>query len=332
MKLSYFQLPPHLKNKLLPVYVVSGEEELLKDDAIQLIRQSAKNAGMSERTRLTPESASDWEDLYPSLFATSLLADKRLIELDMRHSTPNKSAATLLCDYIKQPSADQILIINIGKADAKISKNPWYIAAEKTGALVTIWPVPRDQLPKWVIERAKRHNITLTSDAANVLSDFCEGNLASAAQAIEKLVLLNVPQPVNGEIIMKALHDESHFTIFDFIDGLIAGDKSRALHILDTLKADGIDPILVLWVITRELRMLATMAADIKSGVSYESLYQKHRIFARKQSIIRRFLSMSSEENCQQLLATAATIDKIIKGAAKGDAWQNLQLFCLRLV
>lgn len=332
MKLSYYQLPPHLKSKRLPVYMISGEDELQKEDAILLIRESAKKAGFTERSRFSPDSANDWDDLYPFLFTTSMLAENRILELDLRNATPNKAASTLLCDYLKNPAPDQLLLINIGKADAKISKSAWYVTIEKIGAIVTIWPVPRDQLPKWIIDRAKKSNVTLTSDAANILSDFCEGNLASAAQAIEKLALLNMPQPINGDIVTKALHDESHFTIFDFIDSLIAGDKSRALHILDTLRADGTDPVLVLWAITRELRSLAGMAAELKSGTSYESLYQKYRIFARKQPVIHRFLSKSSEENCHQLLTSAASIDKIIKGAAIGDAWQNLQLFCLRLV
>lgn len=332
MKLTYFQLSPHLAKKLLPAYIVSGEDRLLKQEAITLIRKAAQKAGFSERLRLASESGFDWEQLHSFLFSTSLLASKQLLELDIETSTPNKAGSSIICDYMKNPSPDQILLIDLGKADAKITKTAWYKAIEKDGAVITIWPMPRDQLPKWMSERAKKAGISLTHDAANMLSEYCEGNLSSAAQAIEKLTLLNLDKQIDARIVMKALHDESRFNIFDFVEALFIGDKKRSLHILDSLQADGTDPVLVLWALTREIRLLSTMARELKSGTSYEALYQKHRVFARRQATIRRFLSSASEEFCHQLITQAASIDRTIKGAASGNPWQSLQLFCLRLV
>ena len=76
MKLTYFQLEQQLTKKLSSVYIISGEELLLKQDAFNLIRKTAKRAGFSERLRITPEAGYDWEQLYTLLYSTSLLAEK----------------------------------------------------------------------------------------------------------------------------------------------------------------------------------------------------------------------------------------------------------------
>lgn len=332
MKLTYFQLEAHLAKKLAAIYIVSGDELFLKYDALSLVRKAAKQAGMTERSRLSPETSSDWEQLYPLLYSRSLLAEKRLIELDCSHSLPNKAASKILQEYSEHPESDLVLLLDMEKVDAKVSKSAWYQALEKAGIAVTIWPIPREQLPQWISQRALKFKLRFNSDAAAFLADYVEGNLSAAAQTIEKMVLLQAQSTIDIDLLKAILTDESHFTVFDFIENLIAGDKTRTLHILASLKNEGVEPVLLLWGITRELRLLAELAQQIKQGHQLESLFQTQRIFARRQQAIRRFLSTFSVADCWRHLTHAAAIDQVIKGAVPGDVWMCLQLFCLRMV
>ena len=332
MKLTYFQLEAQLAKKLSFVYIVSGDELLLKQEAIHLIRKAAKHAEFNERIRLTPEAGFDWEQLYTFLYSPSLLAEKRLIELDFRDALPNKTASQILQTYAEKPCADNLLLIDIGKIDDKIAKSAWYRSLEKIGMVVTIWPIPREQLPTWIMNRAKKYKLSFQPDAANLLADYVEGNLIAASQAIEKIYLLQPQGVVNAELITTILTDESRFSIFDFIENLIAGDKRRTFHILDNLKLEGTEPVLILWGITRELRLLAELANALKQGLSYESLFQKYRIFSRRQSAVRQFLNKFSAEDCWHYLKQATDVDRIIKGAMPGNVWDHLQLFCLRMM
>lgn len=332
MKLTYYQLEPHLNKSLAPVYIISGDEILLKQDALQLIRKTAKQAGFSERIRISPEAGFDWEQLYSMLYSGSLLAEKRIIEFDFRDIAPPKAASAILQEYAKNPNPNNLVSIDIEKADDKIQKSAWFKALEAVGMVVNIWPIPRDQLPQWIMNRAKKYKLQLNHDAANVLADYVEGNLIAAAQALEKIYLLKPEQAINAQLIETILTDESHFTVFDFIENLIAGDKSRALHILETLQNDGTEAVLILWAITRELRLLADWSQQIKHGSTFDSIFQKYRVFGRRQSSIRHFLSKFSTQDCWQKLNQAAEIDRLIKGAAPGNSWEALQLFCLRMV
>ncbi len=332
MKLTSFQLEQQINKQLAPAYIVGGDELLARQDTANLIRKAAKAAGFTERTKLAPEAGFDWEQLYGLLNSGSLLAEKRIIELDFTSAQPNKTAAPILCDYAQRPSPDVLLLITTGKIDDKMTKSAWYKALDKIGISVTIWPVTREQLPQWINARAKRYKLQIQPDAVNLLADFVEGNLGAAAQAIEKLYLLRPEKAVDCAMVETALTDESSFSVFDLVEHTLSGDKARTMHILENLKNDGTEATLTLWSLTRELRLLADMTREQKEGKTLEYLFQKYRIFTKRQPAMRRALTRLTPEKCWQHLTHAAHVDTLIKGAATGNAWNALQLLCLRLL
>jgi DNA polymerase III subunit delta len=328
MKLNYSQLEMHLAKQLLPIYIISGEEILLKSDCSHWIRKAAKQAGFQMHMRLS-ETTHEGE-IYEVLYTTSFLAEKKLLELDCRTQHPSKVVAHILEEYAKNPNLNNILLIDIGKIDSKLAKQAWYQACEKNGCVATVWPIPREQLPQWIMTRAKKYKLPFSSAAAQYLTDYVEGNLIAASQAIEKIYLFKPQDVIDETLINSILNDESSYTIFDLSENLIAGDSKRSLHILDKLKMDGIEPTLILWSITRELRLLAELSDQLRQGRSYDVLFQQYKIFFRRQNAIRKFLTQYSSEDCYYFLMQAARIDKLIKGVLTWNVWEALQLFCLR--
>jgi len=331
MKLNSFQLESHLAKQLASIYLISGEDILLKQDAHQLIRKAAKKSGFNERTRIVAESGLTEEQLYSLFYSTSFLAEKRLLELDFRETMPTKMIGQLLQQYAEKPASDYILVINSGKIDSKSAKSSWYQTLEKMGIVIAIWPISREQLPQWIQQRARKFKLQFEPTAANLLAEYVEGNLIAAAQAIEKLVLLKPTTPIHADLVKSLITDESHFTVFDCIETIIAGDISRTLHILETLKAAGTEPTLMVWALTRELRLLARMAEQLEQGKTLMHIFQVERIFARRQTAFRHFLAHFTAIDCWHFITHLADIDGMIKGAVSGDSWESLQLFCLRL-
>lgn len=329
MKLTYFQLEQQLNKNIAPAYIIGSDELLSRQDAISLVRKAAKAAGYLERIKLASEAGFDWEQLFSVLNSGSLLAEKRVIELDFTTSLPNKTAASILCDYAERPSNDVMLLVTTSKIDDKMTKSAWYKALDKIGISIPIWPVTRDQLPQWINARAKKYKLQMQFDAVNLLADFTEGNLGATAQAIEKLYLLRAEKIIDCATVEAALTDESSFNVFDLVEHTLAGNKSRMLHILENLKNDGTEATIVLWSLARELRLLADMAREQKEGKALEFLFQKYRIFAKRQAAMRRALTHLTPDKCWQHLTRAAHIDTLIKGAAKGDVWNALELLCL---
>lgn len=332
MKLNHLQLESHLNKQLAPLYLLSGEDILLKMDAIHLLRQAATNAGYHLNQRFVQESHTDWEQLHSLIYTQDLFTTKQYIEIDCRDATPNKAATALLTTYVENPPAQSLLVLSTGKLDSKTEKTAWYKTLEQAAVIIQIWPIAKEQLPAWLKQRAYKNQLQLDTEAAQFLADYVEGNLVAAAQTIEKICLLKPESRINTALLQTILWDESHFTVFDLVEQLLAGNTVRLLHILESLKCDGTEPTLILWAITRELRLSFAIAKELNQGHTFTTLCQKYRIFSRRQPALKRFLQRFNTEATLKYLSEAMQIDKIIKGIEDTDIWAALQLFCLRMV
>src|SRR3989304_76441 len=98
---------------------------------------------------------------------------------------------------------------------------------------------------------------TGTPGGAELLAHHMEGNLLAAAQEIEKLALLLGRGEVSLDDIEGNLGDNARFSVFTLADACLRGGAAAILRILNSLRAEGVDPVLVLWALAREARSLA---------------------------------------------------------------------------
>ncbi len=332
MKLAYQQLEQHLTKKLAGIYVLSGDELLLIQDAANFICNAAHKAGFTERTIIAAEANTDWgKILYSNVHNLSLLATKRIVKLNIVSTKLTAECSQILQDFAAKPPADTLLLVCMNKVDSKIEKTAWYQALEKNGIVIQIWPITAEQLPAWIKQRAQKSGLNITTEASALLANQVEGNLLAAAQEIEKLCLLSTTETIDNSAVEKLIADNARFDIFQLVDSALLGNSSRCLRILDNLKADDTEPPLVLWALARELRTLAEIAKQTKQGATLSSLFSKFRIWEKRQPSVRSFLQRHTRENCWQLLSQAAQIDRLIKGAEAGNTWDTLQRFAMNI-
>jgi DNA polymerase-3 subunit delta len=328
MKLTYAQLEIHIKQPLQPLYVVSGTEPFLKYEAIRLIRKKAQQEGFAERVKLNIQSHEDCEVLYTALHANSLFASTALIEIACEEQTYLQKIGPLLKDYITTPASHQVVLLHLASPDQRLAKNSWYGTLEKEAVVITAKPLTREQLVHWIMQRARRYQLNITPEAVQCLADYTDNHLASAAGAIEKIVLLKPASPVDVNLIKTVLTDDSRFTVFHFVEQLISGHLSETLHRLDQL-LETTEPALILWSIVNELRLLAILKQELTKD-NEQSVFQKHRIFSNREKKMRPFLKRHTLSACYQALLEATQIDSIIKQGELHDIRTALQRFCLK--
>ncbi|HSW94051.1 MAG TPA: DNA polymerase III subunit delta [Gammaproteobacteria bacterium] len=330
MKIALQQLEQHVAKSLAPIYLISGDETLLVQEAVDFLRKYAQQKGFSERVRITTEAGSDWGKLlHTHAHSLSLFADYRLLELDLRGVKLNQANAEWLQDYAENPAENTVLILSLSKLDAKTEQSKWVKAIDKKGVMVPIWPVSTEQLPQWILQRAKKSGLTLTGKAAAHLAYRVEGNLLAAAQEIEKLSLLQLQHDIDENTLEAIISDHAHFDVFQLVDSVLSGNGKRALHILQTLFGEETEPTLILWALTRELSTLSDMHQQQKQGVALSTLFGKFRIWEKRQAPVRAFLKRCPETVCWNFLLQAAEIDRIIKGVEPGNACDRLEQLVL---
>jgi DNA polymerase-3 subunit delta len=322
MKLYPDKLDAALKKDLLPIYFFSGDEPLQLGEAADAVRRAAREQGFTEREVMHVEKGFDWNELLMASNAMSLFAEKRVIDLRLPSGKPGKEGGAALAEYAARPPEDTILLISSGKVDKRSQSAKWYKALDKIGATLQVWPVESNEMPRWMDQRLRSRGLQADKDAVRMIAERVEGNLLAAAQEVDKLLLLNGAGALSVGQVEAAVSDSARFDVFGLVDAALLGDVSRTTRMLDGLRGEGIEPILVLWALTRELRSLADMAAQIESGKGVDGVLA--RVWGKRKGPVKSGLQRHNRARWQQMLRRAARLDRVIKGAAPGNAWDEL--------
>lgn len=331
MNLRPENLPHQLKDNLAPIYLVSGDELVLVQETCTAIRECAKNKGFTERISFQVDKNFVWQDLLTAVNNLSLFSEKSLLELHMPSGKPGDKGGKLLQDYVKNPPQDKLLLIITNKLDAATQKTKWFKAVDSIGAVVQVWPIFAAKLPSWIAERMQRLGLKTSMDGLKLLAEYAEGNLLAAVQEIEKLHLLYGNGVLTPQQIMAAISDNARFSVFDLVDTVLRGELGKSIRILHSLKNEKTEPTLILWALARELRSLIVMAKAVEQGSSVEQVMQQQHVWQQRKSYVKRTLQQHSSKALQQMLQQCATLDRIIKGVAPGNIWDEFEKLCLRV-
>ena len=323
MKIKPEQLAGQLNKGLAPLYIISGDEPLLVQEASDLVRKHAREAGCLERIVMNVEKGFDWHSLAQESGGMSLFAEKRLLELRLPSGKPGDAGGKALRGYAEAPTTDDVLLIVAGKVDTKSQQTKWYKTLEAAGVAVPIWPLAVAQLPAWINQRMKASNMRPTRDAAQVLAERVEGNLLACAQEIDKLFLIHGAAEIDADMVVDAVANSARFDLFGLVDSALAGNGERVARMMSGLRSEGVEPILVLWALAREIRTLASMSFEVSRGMSPDQVMRNQRVWEKRKPLIKQGLRRPPRQ-WWFLLYRAGQIDRMIKGQAAGNVWDEL--------
>ena len=325
------QLGAHLGSELAPVYFIHGDETLLVDECADAVRAATRKQGYSDRQVFTVEPGFDWQSLLAACDSLSLFSEQRVLELRLPTGKPGKEGAKVLREYAERPPEDTLLLIVSAKLEPAARRSKWVQALDKAGVSVAVWPVEVTQLPAWIDGRMRARGMQPSRDALHLIAERVEGNLLAAAQEIEKLYLLSGPGPLELETVTELVTDSARYDIFGLVDAALAGDTLHVQRILTGLRGEGVEPVLVLWALAREIRTLTGMARELRGGVALARVLASWRVWDKRKPLISGALKRIRGRQWWALLQRCAYIDRVIKGRAAGSAWDELLQLALRL-
>ncbi len=322
MKINLNQLSSHLQNKLAPCYFVTGDEHLLVDEALDAIRAVARDRGFTSRDLHVATTGFDWSSLRDAGANLSLFAEKRIVELRVPTGKPGRAGSQAIADFIDNCDDDLLFIVVAPKLERNNQSAKWVKALDAAGVMVTVWPIDRRELPRWIAGRMRAAGLQPDSDAVTLIADRVEGNLLAADQEVEKLRLILGEGKVTAGDVGDAVANSSRFDVFKLVDAALGGDAQRAVRILSGLRAEGVEPVIVVWALARELRTLAALTETVAGGGNLASGMKKHRVWSNRQGLVRGCIGRHKHGDFHRLLKTASEADQAAKGQSPGDPWQ----------
>lgn len=332
MNLRPDQLPAHLERPLAPLYVLFGDEPLLVLEAADAIRAAARAQGFDERETLVVGQGFRWDQLTAAAGNLSLFGARKLVDLRIPTGKPGRDGGEALQRYAATLNPDTVTLVTLPELDWATRKTAWFKALEAAGTVVELNAPPRERLPEWIAARLARQAQRASREALDFIAEHVEGNLLAAHQEILKLGLLHPPGELTLEDVRAAVLSVARYDLDALREALLEGDPARCVRLLDGLRAEGAAPPLVLWAMATEIRTLAALAGARESGQPLAAAMKAERVFDdRRRARLERALPRLRLPALRTALLAAARIDRIVKGVADGEPWDEFRQLALRL-
>lgn len=332
MRVAPDDLPRRLEADLPSAILLFGEEPLLIEESVRHVRRSALDHGFSDRIPFNVESGFDWGRLTGSSQTLSLFAERRLIELRLPTGKPGDPGTRALAEYCETADRDVCLLVITGRLDARTRQAKWVKTLDAGGWVVEHRAVNPAQFGGWIHQRLRDKSLNLDNETIDRMTHFLEGNLLAAAQEIDRIALFAEQDGrVDPGVISRGLVDHARFNVYAAADACLNGDARKALRILNVLKNEGTEPVLVTWALARELRVLVRIEHGLRNGEQKGRLFKSHNIWSVRAPLINAALAQLGERDLQRLTRQMARCDRVLKGRERGDIWRELDALVLMM-
>lgn len=325
------QLRAQLSEGLRAAYLLLGNDPLLLQESQDAIREHAASHGFDEHHTVNIDTSTDWNALFSLSQERSLFATRQTLMLLLPENGPNAAINEQLNALIGLLHDDLLLIVRGNKLTKAQENAAWFTALANRSVQVSCQTPEQAQLPRWLAARAKQQNLHLDEAASQLLCYCYEGNLLALAQALERLSLLWPDGKLTLPRVEQAVNDAAHFTPFHWLDALLAGKSKRALHILQQLRLEGSEPVILLRTLQRELLLLVNLKRQ-SAHTPLRALFDKHRVWQNRRPLVSEALNRLSADQLRQCVSLLARTELTLKQDYGQSVWAELDslslLFC----
>jgi DNA polymerase-3 subunit delta len=306
---------------LLPVYLVTGTEQWLRDEVVSELRAAALGGGVAafNEDRFTAGDAGvDVDRVIAAARTVPMMANRRfvLVRAAERWDTggasdedDGKRAAPLdrLLQYVTAPVDSTCLVVVATKIDGR---RKLATTAKKDGFNVACEPLDSRRLSAWVIAQAKRRGHAIDPDVANLLAEIGGPELAYLDDALERLSLyVGKGAPITEDAVGVCVARVRGADSWALVAAVGERNLAKALMIL----ADAYDPrdrgLPLLGAIAWSVRQLARLEAALEAGMGQEEAARAAGIYPsfKVRELSARLKGLRPRELERWLLVVAET-------------------------
>ena len=328
MQIRFSNLKNSLSKPSIFPLLVSGDEPYQHMLACDIFRARAKELGFTERKILTVETGFDWAELEHEQCNMSLFGERTLIDLRIPNGKPGVTGSKAIVNFINNLNEDVMLLVQAPRLDRNGINSAWVKALGKEGGVLRVWPLNEMETRGWIQKKLRATGLTASNDIVQFITQQVEGNLLAAMQEIDKIALVSGDKNIDLNSVHALLTNSSHYSLNELMDVVVKGDVAKIIRIVEGLKKEDVAPPLLLWGLTEQVRKLV----ETKSGSS--SARGSSTRGKLRQNPIRSLTTVHQQctDICSQavdlkiadLLKQCARADRVIKGRAFGNPWQEL--------
>ena len=326
-----------------PLFLILGEEDCLRDQAIDTIR--TQGASLSKRARAghgrsSADDRDEWscdvlygdetnaQEILSRAQEMPFFSPHQVVLLKWADKLPAREGEALI-PYFFEPSGSTTLIVSAGKLDGRLK---WVQALKKQAVVANCAPLYDNQRLGWVYQEAARVGIRLDAEAAGLLKELAGEGLYGVRRELEKLSLyVSTRETVKACDVVAVRGAESGASVFDLAEAIIQGNASRALLILEKTLESGDAPLQILGAVLWQYRRLWKAKDGLSRGERETAVAKSLGIPPFRQKEFFVMVKRAPLSHFPEAFHAFSSTDRALKGAAAGSPHRILHTLLIEL-
>jgi DNA polymerase-3 subunit delta len=308
--------------QLAPVYLLHGEEDVLKDEAVRTIVEAAVgsasdfNLDVRYAPDLTPESFHALVNTLPMMAERRAVVVRGVEQLGKRKTKLRDEVVR----YLAAPNPTTVLVLVVAAGEEPDGE---FVRASTAVALE---PLSAERLPRWLQHYAATLGLTVAPDAADLLLSAVGNDLSTLARELEKLGSLalgsGAARPVTAADVTSLVGVRRGETVYDLVHAALERRAARAAQLVEpVLEQSGMSGVKILSLLGTHLVGTAVARAERDRGVTEARLPDVvlRQLLAARPYGLRSYKEEGAHWSRWSALWTAPELSHALRAALAAD-------------
>ena len=279
------------------LYILSGRDDFSLNESLEEIKRGigdqsllAANTTVLDGQQITPEQLRNVAETVPFLAERRLVIIKGLLErfVPKGKSGRQKKAApsanqqgehSLLLSCLSNIPTSTILVLVDVIDDKARSKSPLFEELSAGAEVRTFPPLKSTGLRQWIREQVSQEGGKISPPAVELLARLIGSNLWVMQNEIRKLTLFTSGRCIEEGDVSRVVSYTQEVSVFAMVDAVIEFKAGPAEKLLEQLLESGAAPVHLLFMLSRQFRMIARVKGLKKQGKAEKEIQTRLGLF-----------------------------------------------------
>jgi len=308
-KINYTELYKRFsRNEISPVYIFSGNQAYLMDEAISELKKITVGASSDFNFSLFYSDSNSAREIVETAKTYPMLSRMRLVVVKNADRFSD-SELGYLDSYISSPSPSTCLVL-IAEEEKDLSLE------NKKGVVYVDFALDTKDISKQIILEAKKLGCEITKEAVETLISLVGDKLQDIHRELQKLALFVGNRiKIGAEDVEKLTEKEKFEDLFQLINAIGEKNKKKALKVLLDLEATKEEPLVILNKISWRFRSIWRAKELIDKNVPQDEILKQLRTSSGAFYYIRQEAKNFSYNDIKRINQALYDCDRTLKTA-----------------
>jgi len=329
MIIKFDTLASHLSKKLASLYMITGPDHYLQNESVHLIKGAFQRLGTCDEQVICINSPADWDGVREEANSYSLFSQLVLLDVRFDKKSLDSAGKKILQAYLENSNARCLIIV---RAPAVPHKQLQWLASPPNGVQIQANPLTANAMRNFIASSLQKNGIRYQPDIPALIHQYTQHNMLAAAQVIERLSLVNDASTLfTTEDVLEHVSNQCDFPIYELADACLAADANQSILLLRQVSQNRVEPTLILWILTQEIRLLIQLAHRISKATPIATACNQLKIWPMRTRLYQMALKRLSITQLYPLLTHCQQLDEWIKSSQNKIIWIELERLALSL-